>query len=82
MALDDVVGVFSRVANLLYSKSLGVSNIFAWIGIILISIVVGYYIVFGIVKAIKMFLNMKIKYIGVITLMLGLIFITLAILLP
>jgi len=82
MALDDVVGVFSRVANLLYSKSLGVSNIFAWIGIILISIVVGYYIVSGIVKAIKMFLNMKIKYIGVITLMLGLIFITLAILLP
>lgn len=82
MALNDVVAVFDKIAKLLHSGSANISNILAWLGVVLIIIVVSYYIVYGITKAVKVFLNMKTKYLGIFALLLGAMFIVLAVILP
>jgi uncharacterized membrane protein YidH (DUF202 family) len=58
------------------------SQVLAWIGIALIAIVVLYYLMLGIVKLLKIFWRMNIKYLGPVLLMLGLILIVLAVIIP
>jgi hypothetical protein len=82
MALSDVITIFNKVTNAIHGGFQGASSVFAWIGVILIAMVLLYYAVYGIVKMIKLFLNLKIKYLGMIIFMLGIVFIVLAMILP
>ncbi|MEM1645396.1 MAG: hypothetical protein QXL96_05940 [Ignisphaera sp.] len=82
MGFNEVLPVFDTISRALSGTVSNISTILAWIGIILITVVIGYYLVIGILKAAKALLNMKVKYLGVLTLLLGLIFIAIAMVLP
>jgi len=76
--LNNVLGHFI----VLFRSSSSVAGIFAWIGIILIAIVLIYYISLGFVKLTKAFLRMKVKYLGLVLMITGIIFIALSIVIP
>ncbi|MEM1542209.1 MAG: hypothetical protein QW101_05245 [Ignisphaera sp.] len=80
MGFEEVVQIFSSIANKLSGMTTGTAHTLAWMGIILIVIVIVYYLVVGLVKVGKAFLNMRVKYLGVFVLLLGLALITIAIL--
>lgn len=82
MALNDVLTVLEKITKVLTSGLTGASSTLTWLGITLIAIVIGYYIVLGLVKAAKAFLNMKVKYLSIFALLLGIIFIAVALVLP
>jgi hypothetical protein len=76
--LNNVLGHFT----VLFRSGSSVAGIFAWIGIILIAIVLIYYISVGFVKLTKAFLRMKVKYLGLVLMIVGIIFIALSIVIP
>lgn len=82
MGFEEVSRTFQSIANILSGTKPGVSSMIAWIGIILIAIVIIYYLTVGFTRAIKAFLNMKVRYVGIFTLLLGVLLIVLAIVLP
>lgn len=82
MGFEEVLSIFKSVARAMYNTSSGISSILAWIGVILVAIVIVYYAFTGITKAIKAFLHMKVRYLGIFTLVLGLTLIAIAIILP
>ncbi|MEL9939511.1 MAG: hypothetical protein QW348_01130 [Ignisphaera sp.] len=81
MGLEELIGVFNHFA-LLINGSSTIAKVFAWIGIILISIVAVYYLVIGIVKLAKAFWRMHVRYLGLVVLMLGIVFIAISLILP
>ncbi len=60
----------------------GISRVIAWIGIGLIAIVIIYYLLIGITYLAKAFIHMKVKYLGPMLLLLGLLLLTIAIIIP
>ncbi|ADM27983.1 hypothetical protein Igag_1177 [Ignisphaera aggregans DSM 17230] len=60
----------------------GISRVMAWIGIGLIAIVITYYLFIGIVRLAKAFVNMKVKYLGLVLLLFGLVLLTIAMIIP
>lgn|GEM_PF-3537463 len=82
MGFEEVTSVLSALKEALFSVPINVSSIFAWAGVILIMLVVSYYIVMGMVKAAKIILNMKASYFGIFTLVLGIMFLAIALLAP
>ncbi|MEM4513261.1 MAG: hypothetical protein QXZ41_01970 [Ignisphaera sp.] len=82
MGFNEVLPVFDTIAKALFNNTSSISSTLAWIGVVLIIIVIGYYLLTGVFKAVKAFLNIKVKYLGVLTLLLGLVFIVIAIILP
>lgn len=82
MGFNEVLPVFDTISKVLLNTKSNISTTLAWIGVILITMVISYYLVTGVFKAIKALLNMKVKYLGVVTLLLGLVFIAIAIVLP
>ncbi|MEM0490616.1 MAG: hypothetical protein QXH73_05310 [Ignisphaera sp.] len=80
MGVEEVVQIFSSIANKLSGMTTGTAYTLAWIGIILIAIVVMYYLIVALVKVSKAFLNMRVKYLGIFVLLLGLALITIAVL--
>lgn len=81
MGLEELNSVLNHFA-ILYGSSSNIAKIFAWIGIILVAIVLLYYISVGFVRLTKAFLGMRVKYLGIVLLALGAVFITLSIVIP
>lgn len=82
LGFEEVLSIFRSIAKASYNMSSSMSSIIAWIGIILVAIVVVYYIAVGITKAVKAFLHMRVKYLGIFTLLLGVALIAIAMILP
>ncbi len=81
MGLEELNSVLSHFI-LLFRGGSDIAKIFAWIGIVLIAIVLIYYISLGFIKLTKAFLGMKVKYLGLVLLTIGAVFITLSIIIP
>lgn len=79
--MDELNSVLSHF-TILFKNSSDLAKMFAWIGMILIAIVLIYYISAGLVKLTKAFLGMKVKYVGLVLLTLGAVFVTLSIIIP
>ena len=76
--LSEILKHFSLIAN----GSSSIAKLFAWIGITLIAIVILYYVFVGLVKLFKAFWRLNVKYLGFVLLMLGIVFITIALVIP
>lgn len=81
MGLEELNNVLSYFTPLLRGSS-DIARMFAWIGVVLIAIVLIYYISLSFIKLAKAFLGMKVKYLGLVLLTVGVIFITLSIIIP
>lgn len=84
MGIHEVGQVVHELQSRIASLSIGIdgARVLAWIGILLIALVVLYYIVIGVTKAVKAFLNMRVKYLGLLLLTLGVACLGLAMVLP
>ena len=81
MGLEELAEVFNHFTLLINSGS-AVAKAFAWIGITLIAIVTVYYLATGIVKLAKAFWRMNVRYLGLVVLMLGIVFIAISLIIP
>jgi hypothetical protein len=77
-ALSEILSHFSVVLN---SGSV-LARVFAWLGVVLIGIVIIYYVTVGLVKLFKAFWRMNVKYLGLVLFMLGIMFIVISLILP
>ncbi|MCC6045538.1 MAG: hypothetical protein LM572_02030 [Ignisphaera sp.] len=77
-ALSEILSHFSVVLN---SGSV-LARVFAWLGVVLIGIVIIYYVTVGLVKLFKAFWRMNVKYLGLVLFMLGIMFIAISLILP
>jgi hypothetical protein len=77
-ALSEILSHFSVVLN---SGSI-LARVFAWLGVVLIGIVIIYYVTVGLVKLFKAFWRMNVKYLGLVLFMLGIMFIAISLILP
>jgi len=76
--LDEIATTFTHFI----SGFNGVARALAWIGIGLIAMVIIYYLFIGIVRLAKAFVNMRVKYLGLVLLLFGLVLLTIAIIIP
>lgn len=81
MGLNELSSVLNYFTALVRSSS-DIARAFAWIGVILIAIVIVYYISIGIIRLGRAFLRMKVKYLGPVLLLLGVLFIAISIIIP
>ncbi|MEM0026574.1 MAG: hypothetical protein QXT53_01385 [Ignisphaera sp.] len=77
MGLEELTDVLNHF-TLLINNSSNIAKMFAWIGVVLVMIVTVYYLSVGIAKLAKAFWKMNVKYLGLVVLMLGIIFITIS----
>ena len=81
MGVEALSGILSHFSVVLNSGSV-LARVFAWLGVVLIGIVIIYYVIVGLVKLFKAFWRMNVKYLGLVLFMLGIMFIAISLILP
>jgi len=81
MGVEALSEILSHLSVVLNSGSI-LAKVFAWLGVVLIGIVIIYYVTVGLVKLFKAFWRMNVKYLGLVLFMLGIMFIAISLILP
>ncbi|MDK6028411.1 hypothetical protein QPL79_03415 [Ignisphaera sp. 4213-co] len=82
MGLEELSEVFNHFTVLFSNGNNVIAKTFAWIGIVLIVLVALYYLAVGVTKLAKAFWRMNVKYLGLVLLMLGIVFVAISLIIP